>query len=155
MVRVNGKKFKIYELDSLETFKSRLASSMGTLDSFLYFPQSVDNSIIRDKNANIIVNDILEEIKNSTDSLIQLINDIQAKIGKIKFDKGKDIVRIWLAYNTTLKNDVKIQGKLPLDVIGDTLQKNKIYITSSQIHTRLERKQQTQKIYPRKNSPKH
>ena len=138
MVRVNGKKFKIYELDSLDSFKYRLAYTMGTLESFLYFPNGVTDADIRNKKSKIIVEDLLAEIKNSAStnsSVGQLVTDIQAKIGKTKFDRGKQIVKLWLAYNKQLKKDVKVQGKIALDDIGDQLQKNKTYISSRQIHT--------------------
>lgn len=138
MVRVNGKKFKIYELDNVNSFKSRLAATMDTLESFLYFNKDITDADLRDKKSKIIVNDLLAEIKASASrnsSIIQLINDIQARVGKTKYNKGKEIVKVWLAYNKPLRKDVKTQGKLPLDNIGDILQKNKLYITSRQIHT--------------------
>lgn len=133
MVRVNGKKFKIYELDGLDSFKDRLASNMKTLESFLYFPNGVTNTDIWNEKSNIIVENLLAEIKNSSSepsSLIQLINDIQTKVGKIKYDKGKDIVKLWLVYN---KNFVKKQGNEFLNNIGDELKKSKVYISSNQI----------------------
>jgi hypothetical protein len=136
MVRVNGKKFKIYELDNNNSFKSRLAATMNTLESFLYFQNSIPDSDLRNKKNNIIVTDLLSEIKSSASingSIIQLINDIQARVGKTKYNKGKEIVKLWLAYNKPLQKDVKIQGNLPLDTIGDVLQKNNIYITGRQI----------------------
>ena len=118
MVRVNGKKFKIYELDNVNSFKSRLAATMDTLESFLYFNKDITDAELRDKKSKIIVNDLLAEIKASASrnsSIIQLINDIQARVGKTKYNKGKEIVKVWLAYNKPLRKDVKTQGKLPLD----------------------------------------
>jgi hypothetical protein len=138
MVRVNGKKTKIYELDNTHSFKSRLASNMDTLESFLYFPKEFTDNELRNNKHDIIVHDILSEIKDSASkntNIIKLIENIQSKIGKNKFNKGKDIVKIWLVYNMNLKKDVNIQGKLPLDNIGNILQEKKIYITKSQIHT--------------------
>ena len=41
MVRVNGKKFIVYDLDNLETFKNRLAIYIGTLPEYLFFPDGV------------------------------------------------------------------------------------------------------------------
>lgn len=139
MVRINGKKFKIYELDSLDSFRYRLADSLGTLESFLYFPKGITDEDIRDKKRNIVVEDLLEEIKDSSKkntSVVTLVKNIQTKIGsKTKFDRGKEIVKLWLAYNNQLKNDFNTKGKISLDTIGNTLQESKIYITSSQIHT--------------------
>jgi hypothetical protein len=138
MVRVNGKKFKTYELDSLDSFKHRLAYDIGTLESFLYFPVEINDVDIRNKKNNIIVEDLLAEIKKSAinnSSVVELVDNIQKKIGKTKFDRGKKIVKLWLLYNTRLTNNVKQQGKIVLDSIGDNLQKSNIYITSKQIHT--------------------
>jgi hypothetical protein len=137
MVRVNGKKFKIYELDNINSFKSRLAASIDTIESFLYFTNPVTDTELRNKKSNIIVNDILAEIKESASkngSIVKLIHDIQSRVGKNKYNKGNDIIKLWLAYNKKLYKDIKIQGKLPLDTIGDILQKNNFYITGRQIH---------------------
>lgn len=137
MVRVNGKKFKIYELDNLFSFQSRLANIMGTEESFLYFPNGITTEEIYDKKSNIIVEDLLSEIKQSAknnSSVITLVKNIQTKVGKNRYERGKDIVNIWLAYNKKLKNDVEQQGKTPLNVIGEDLEKNKIFISRSQIH---------------------
>lgn len=137
MVRVNGKKFKIYELDNVNSFKSRLAATMNTLESFLYFPNGITDIELRNKKNKIIVNDLFNEIKTSAiknKSVIELIQDIQDRVGKSKYNKGKEIVKIWLAYNKRLLKDVNVQGKLPLNTIGTELHKNKIYVTGSQIH---------------------
>jgi hypothetical protein len=138
MVRVNGKKFKIYELDNLSSFKSRLADIMSTEESFLYFPNGITVEEIHNKKSNIIVDDLLSEIKNSAkknSSVVTLVKNIQIKVGKNKYERGKDIVNLWLAYNKKLEKDVEQQGKNPLDVIGNELEKNKIFISSRQIHT--------------------
>jgi hypothetical protein len=138
MVLVNGKKFKIYELDNIDSFKSRVASSKNTIETFLHFTKDVTDTELRNKKNNIIVNDILAEVKESANkngSIIQLLKDIQYKVGKNKYKKGNEIVKIWLAYNKKLQKDVKIQGKLPLNTIGDLLEENNFYITSRQIHT--------------------
>ena len=138
MVRINGKKFKIYELDNIYSIKSRLASTMNTLESYLYFPNDITDVELRNKKGKIIVEDLLSEIKDSAEkntSVVDLVKNIQSKVGNIKYNKGKDIIKLWLAYNKTLKNDVNIQGKLPLDLIGEELQKSKIYVTKTIIHS--------------------
>lgn len=149
MVRVNGNKFKIYELDTLYTFKNRLARDMNTIVSFLYFPEEVTEQDIHSKK-NILVEDFFTEVKNSAkqnSSVVQLVNNILGKAGKTKFDKGKIIVKLWLAYNKKLKKDVKQQGKTPLYEIGDQLYKNNTYISINQIHTDWGSVDQTKKYY--------
>ena len=100
------KKFKIYELDDLHTFKQRVALDMKTVESFLYFPNGISVQELWDKKNDIIVINLLNEIKNSAKnnlSIIDLVENIRKKIGKIKFDRGKNIIKIWLAYNEKLK----------------------------------------------------
>jgi len=137
MVYVNGKKFEIYELDSLDSFKYRLAYTLGTNYSFLYFPNGITDADIRNKKGRIVVEDLLGEIKKSAKNnsdIVKLVNNIRAKVGKTKFDRTKDVVKLWLSYNNTLKNNVDIQGKLPLDTIGNDLRNENIYLSSRQIH---------------------
>ena len=38
MVRVNGKKFRTYELDNLTTLHNRIAGYLNSLPEYLYFP---------------------------------------------------------------------------------------------------------------------
>jgi hypothetical protein len=138
MVYVNGKKFKIYELDSLDTFKNRLAYTLGTTESFLYFPNGIKYDDILNKKNNILVEDLLEKINKSArknSSVTKLIKDIQTKVGKNKFARGKIIVKVWLYYNKKLIKEYKEQGKTSLDEIGDELKSDGIYISSRQIHT--------------------
>ena len=47
MVRINGKKFKIYELDNIYSIKSRLASTLNTLESYVYFPNDITDAELR------------------------------------------------------------------------------------------------------------
>ena len=49
MVLVNGKDFKIYDLDTLSTFKDRLASKLSTLPEYLYFPDDLSYSDLEKK----------------------------------------------------------------------------------------------------------
>ena len=125
MVLINGKKFKLYVLDDMQTFKQRLADIMGTTTSYLYFPKDVTIKYMKSTEDNIIVEDILAEIKKSK-SVLKLIKQIQSKVGKIKYDKGRLIIRIWLSYQKDL-------GKLQRNLIGDALEKENIYISSMQI----------------------
>ena len=92
MVRVNGNKFKIYELDDLESFENRLSYQMETLGKYLYFENDVKETDIFNKKNNIIVENILDTIKNSAlnnDSVMDLIKNIRYKVGDEKFDKSK------------------------------------------------------------------
>ena len=62
MVKINGKKLKIYDLDNLITIKDRIALDLKTLPEYLYFPNGLTYDALNKKN--IIVTDFLSEIKN-------------------------------------------------------------------------------------------
>ena len=137
MVRVNGNKFKIYELDDLESFENRLSYQMETLGKYLYFENDVKETDIFNKKNNIIVENILDTIKNSAlnnDSVMDLIKNIRYKVGDEKFDKSKQIIIIWLLYNKKLQNDIAEQGDYILNTIGDILYKENIYISNKEIY---------------------
>jgi hypothetical protein len=132
MVYVNGKNFKIYDLDTINTFKDRLASKMSTISNYLYFPNGLKYSDI--KKGNIIVEDILESIKTSAEnnsSLVNLIDDVRSKLGE-NFNIRNKVVSIWLSYNKKLNKDVVKGGNLILENLGNELIKIKIYRTQSE-----------------------
>jgi hypothetical protein len=109
---------------------------MDTLESFLYFEKNITYTDFIDVKNNIKVYDILDDIKESAtknSSIIDLVNRIQLKIGKSKFNRGRDIIIIWLAYNKQLTKDVNFQGKNVLDNIGELLENANLYISSNQI----------------------
>jgi len=143
MVLVNSNEFKIYELDDIESFKHRLAAKYKTIDTFLYFPIVINNKDLTNEKYNIIVYDILNEIilsATQNTSIVDLIKNIQDRTGKIKFDKGRDIVKIWLAYNNTLK--IK-----DLDIITKNLSLIDIYFTNNIINSYWKEKIKTQTFY--------
>jgi hypothetical protein len=134
MVRVNGKKFTVYNLDNLETFKNRLAISLSTLPEYLYFPAGVSYEDIIKKKGNITVQNILDEIKTSAkdnSDLIDLIDSIKTRFGT-KYNIRDRVVHVWIAYNKKLATKVKKQGDFALEKISNDLMDKKIFITQSQ-----------------------
>ena len=134
MVRVNGKKFMVYDLDNLETFKTRLAISMGTLPEYLFFPLGVSYNDIIQKKGNIVVQDILAEIKKSAkenSNLIDLIDSIKTRLGS-KYNIRDRVVQVWIGYNKKLAKNVQKQGDFALEKLSKDIVDKKVYITGSQ-----------------------
>lgn len=134
MVRVNGKKFIVYDLDNLETFKTRLAISIGTLPEYLFFPDGVSYEDIIKKKGNIVVQDILAEIKKSAEdnsNLIDLIDSIKTRLGS-KYNIRDLVVQVWIGYNKKLAKKVQKQGDFALEKLSKDLVDKKVYITQSQ-----------------------
>ena len=135
MVLVNGKKFKTYDLDSVSTFKDRLASKLSTLPEYLYFHRDLSYSDLeKGKKGKITVEDIFTEIRHSAEkntSIIDLIDSVQSKLGK-KFNIRDKVVSLWLAYNKKLAKNYEKNGDYALNSIAKELVKKKIFITESQ-----------------------
>jgi hypothetical protein len=150
MSLVNGKRFEIFTLDNVFTFKNRLAASLNTLQSFLYFPnQEITNELIRDTDNDITVINILDEIKIASatnTSVIDLVKSIQEKIGNLKFNKGKDIIKLWLAYNKILEEKVFLQGNTPLISLGKYLKNGNLYISETEINSDWNKKSSVKKF---------
>ena len=150
MVQVNGTKFSIYDLDTIDTFKNRLAMTLGTLPEYLVFNENID---IHNKKNNIIVRDILAEIKQSAknnDSITNLINTYS----KINI---QNLISIWFSYNKQLNQQYAKQGDAALQNISDELVKNKIFFTSSGVKREWENREKNkntlkQRIKNRVNS---
>ena len=64
MVKINNKEFKIYDLDNLDTIKSRISTELNTLPEYLLnFNFSIED--IKNKS-NINVQDLLEILRNTS-----------------------------------------------------------------------------------------
>lgn len=134
MVRVNGKKFTVYEMDNLDTFKTRLAIALGTLPEYLFFPGGVSYEDITKKKGNITVQDILAEIKTSAkdnSDLIDLIDRIKTRLGS-KYNIRDRVVQVWIGYNNKLEKRVQKEGDFALEKLSKDLVDKKVYITQSQ-----------------------
>lgn len=120
MVRINGVKFPIYQLDTQQSIIRRIAVSLDTIPLYLYFPDGFPENI--DSSDNIIVEDVLSHIKERADDGVPfniLLNEIKHKLPK-KIDIKNDVLYIWLAYNRKLKEQYKI-NPLILEIEGSSL----------------------------------
>jgi hypothetical protein len=103
MVSLNGTPFNIYNLDTEETLKERIAAKLNTLPSYILFKK---NGKITHKNENIEnieAIDMLEEIKE--DVAVENIDIIPLYERYSKYlSDGLIIIKPWLAYNNFLEN---------------------------------------------------
>lgn len=126
MVFINGKKFKVYDLDTIDTILSRIASTMKTTTIYLYFTEGEPTYNTFKSNNNIIVNDLLETIKKNArvnGSIINLIGELKPKMKG--YNIKQRIIEVWMAYNTQLAKDIEIQGTFALESTSEVLEKPK------------------------------
>ncbi len=77
IITVNGLIFNIYDLDTNETVRNRIAVSMNTLPKYLYFENSLDIN----SNKEITVENIIDIIDNLTDTkFIDFYEEIKHKL---------------------------------------------------------------------------
>lgn len=125
MVRVNGKEYEVYLMDTPKTFKERVASRLKTIPKYLYFPDSIK---LDDPNAELRAIDVHSIIKNaeSYTDFSKLLQDLQ-NVNLSRFDVLHDIIRQWVFYHSNL-NVLEDQVKLALvHDINDSLNSNYSY----------------------------
>lgn len=135
MVRVNGKKIKVYTLDNLNTFKSRLAYKLKTLPIYLYFPDGISYEDITQKDKDIKVEDILSQIvksANKNKNIKTLITSIKEKVGP-KYDIKEKVLPLWVAYNEKLVSDYSNIGNSALDILFKQLSELNILKSRTQL----------------------
>lgn len=127
MPSINGTKFKIYDLDNIDSFKARLSAMLNTLPEYLYFNDESLLEKFNDEKTNIIVEDMLSEIKESSNknsSIINLINNILTK--NKNFNIKDKLLPYWFGYNKILKDNYNKQGQFAIEKIIKDLISNKI-----------------------------
>jgi hypothetical protein len=79
-IKINNIDLKIYKVDTLESVLINIATMLNTLPVYLKFRENIstlDELIkLKDSNRNIVVEDVLETIKNSGDKTAQLSDTI-------------------------------------------------------------------------------
>ncbi len=99
MIRVNGQDFPIYQLDTRNSIINRIASSMETAPKYLYFPDGLST----EKDADNTVIDLLNLIKTNAGENTIFEDFIESFPDQKDLDLRKDILEIWLAFNTGLQ----------------------------------------------------
>lgn len=79
MVKVNGKEFKIYDLDTQTSIISRIAASNKTLPKYIYFPEGKPTLEQFKNSDNIIVEDLLKIIKDDDNSFYNIYQEVKTK----------------------------------------------------------------------------
>lgn len=110
MVKVNGEEFAIYELDNTQSFISRLASDMDTLPKYIFFPSGIPETFDED----IIVENLLADIKKSSLSISQIYSKLENKLWQQDLNPVNDIFKYFIVYNKTL-------ATVPSGMIGSVL----------------------------------
>lgn len=107
---VNGKKYRIYELDSIITFTERLASNINTLPKYIYY-KNIDNldsiNVYEFANKNLEVVNILDIIKKNIASgtFSKLYNEIKTILEKTNLSLEKDILVPFIILNDDLQTE--------------------------------------------------
>jgi hypothetical protein len=118
MPYINGKQIKTYDLDTIDSFKIRIASLLNTLPEYLYFMNESSLSNFHNEETDIRVTDLLVLIKDSAVknlSITDLIDNI-LEINK-NINIKNSVLPIWFAYNKTLIDQYKASGELSLQSV--------------------------------------
>ena len=101
MVKINGDKFEVFDLDTKKSFLDRLALKIGTLPLYLYFPDGFPDL---QESKDIEVEDLLTTIKNSSissESFGKLYEEIKTKVKQNKI-QWHDVLTAFVVYNKEL-----------------------------------------------------
>lgn len=106
MVLINGKEFKIYELDSVETIINRIASQYDTIPKYIYFPLGKPNINLFLSTSNVEIENLFRSILSFTKdfNFDKLYVNIKDKMSQNKLDLYEDILIPFIIYSEKLKN---------------------------------------------------
>ena len=107
MVRINGKPFPIYYLDTIDSIFERLAALSKTIPKYLYFPDGLPDITQFQQDNDLPMKNLLSVIKNASkhNNFILLYNYIKPKLNQQNLDLVKDVVEPFIASNTSLSVD--------------------------------------------------
>jgi hypothetical protein len=112
MVLINDGEFQVYDLDTIDTVVVRLASSMKTLPTYLYFDSVQSPTLANFKDTdNLVVADILQEIKEAATTGIpfsELYDVIEPMVTRKNLSWGANILPVYVAFNSGLKETDEI-----------------------------------------------
>lgn len=132
MVNVNNKKFKIYDLDTLESIINRIASQMKTLPKYLYFPFTPKLEDFKG-NLNLVVTDNLQQIREDAKSNLEFGKFYLKILPQLsnKINSRDDVLYVWCAYNPELMDSPQ-KGHMRLLIIEEVKELNKKLKTENQ-----------------------
>jgi hypothetical protein len=132
-MKVNGRKFRRYQLDNINTILDRIAYDKKTLSKYIFFPDGIPKK----DSENILVEDLLQIINKYSKDIIfeSLYVEIKDKLEQQNLSLEKDIIPVFLFLNETLSetDDYSMVGALLLamqeefDNLGINVDVNDIY----------------------------
>ena len=108
-----------YKLDTLQSFKTRLASNLNTTIDYLYFNTSLTS--IKDVNDDSKVENLIDLIVNPSSSLINIIKTIKLKMGSNY--NIEHILAIWFYHNEKIKLDEDVARMFEIERIIQEINK--------------------------------
>jgi hypothetical protein len=126
MVRINGKTFKIYDMDTTQTIINRIAMNMKTLPKYLYFKNGIPTQADFNTNQNIEIEDLLDFIKKSATKpeFKTLYGNIEDKLKQQKLSLENDVIKMFIVFNKAVSGmPENLQGSILL-LIQTELDKN-------------------------------
>ena len=107
MVKVNGKNFVIYDMDTLQTILDRIAVQNNTTTKYLYFEDGIPDLDKFSTDDDIIVENLLDVIKkysSENKTFDSLYNYIEDKLAQQKLDLMEDVYIPFIVYNTAISD---------------------------------------------------
>lgn len=107
MVKVNGKNFVIYDMDTLQTILDRIAVQNNTTTKYLYFEDGIPDLDKFSTDDDIIVENLLDVIKkysSENKTFESLYNYIEDKLAQQKLDLMEDVYIPFIVYNTAISD---------------------------------------------------
>ena len=130
MVLINGKEFKVYELDTAESILNRLAIEQNTLPKYLYFPEGIPTLYTLQSSRNIPLINLVEKMKEPRLSNITFkpyYDFVKDKLEQQKLSLKEDIFPLFVAMNPVLnETDPEYTGFLLLNMTS-SMSENKYF----------------------------
>ncbi len=126
MVRINGKTFEIYDMDTTQSIINRIAMNMKTLPKYLYFKEGIPTQSDFNTKKNIEVEDLLDFIKKSSTKpeFKTLYGKIEDKLKQQKLSLENDVIKMFIVFNQAVSGmPDNLQGSILL-LIQTELDKN-------------------------------
>lgn len=104
MVNVNRRPIDISDLDTISTFRKKVASEFNTLPIYLYFPDGLPDNFAEQKDIRVVdLLDLIKENASASTDFISFLDSIKPKLQK-NINIKKYVVDVWIASNTNIRN---------------------------------------------------
>lgn len=120
-MQINGKSFKVYLSDTVDTIKDRIAISMNTLPQYLVFDPKLESPM---QTGNLVVNNALEPIVNSKEVTFP---EDKVNFNKISREEAERLFVVTHDITNTDKTDKEIEMFITFIITGLTLNAKTIW----------------------------